>query len=188
MHRNRSRGARNNRHRRSFEEMLDVVTSTPAGEGRLGYQDFSEDTSDTSDYTYDPDDDSEADYEYTYGDVEHTYGGPREANGDRIQSGVRQVTQRGVNSQEELNDTRDTTDYEWDELQDAHYEEEDELLVANWEKLCSEAKSMRRWAKTTIAKELREFQAYMEEERHPRDIEGRKTKAKNDLHDVAVIG
>ena len=33
MHRNRSRGARNNRHRRSFEEMLDVVTSTPAGEG-----------------------------------------------------------------------------------------------------------------------------------------------------------
>ena len=165
MHRNRSRGARNNRHRRSFEEMLDVVTSTPAGEGvRLGYHEFSEDTSDTSDtsdYTYDPDDDSEAYYEYTYGDVEHTYGGPKEANGDRIQSGVRQVTQRGVNSQEELNDSRDTTDYEWDELQTAHYEEEDEILVANWEKLCEEAKAMRKWVKVTIAKELREFQAYI---------------------------
>ena len=155
MHRNRNRGDR------SFEEMLDVVTSTPAGEGvRLGYQDFSEDTSDTSDYTYDPEEDSEAYYEYTYGDVEHTYGGPREANGERIKSGVRQVTQRSMNSQEELNDTRDTTDYEWDELQDAHYEEEDELLVANWEKLCSEAKSMRRWAKTTIAKELRVSSIY----------------------------
>ena len=73
MHRNRNRGGRDNRHRRSFEEMLDVVTSTPAGEGvRLGYQDYPEDTSDTYDDTYDPEEDGEAYYEYTYGDVEHT--------------------------------------------------------------------------------------------------------------------
>ena len=44
---------------------------------------------------------------------------------------------------------------------------------------------MRKWVKVTIAKELREFQAYMEVERHPRDIKGRKAKAKDDLHDIA---
>ena len=62
-----------------------------------------------------------------------------------------------MSSQSDLDVTRDTIDLEWEDLKDAHYEEEDEVLVSSWEQLCKETKYLRKWAKTTIQKELREF-------------------------------
>ena len=76
------------------------ATSTPAGERVWqGSQDHIDETSYYDDDTYDSEEGSEVYYEYTYGDVEHTYGGPRETNGARIKSGVRRATQRSMSSQ-----------------------------------------------------------------------------------------
>ena len=139
------------------------ATSTPAGERVwAGSQDHTDDTLYYDEETYDSKEGSETYYEYTYGDVEYT---------DRSQS--------------ELDVTRDSIDLEWDELQDAHYEEEDENLVSSWEQQCNEAKQLRRWAKVTISKELREFEEYMRVQRHPRDVKCRKLKTKSALNDIA---
>merc|ERR1712082_290218 len=107
MERGRKEGARSNRHRRSIEDMRDAVTSTPAVEPlSLRYNETtaeSSESTDTSDYSYDPEES---------GNNFHGF-----SQSDREQARDRQTVQTRENSQAEISDNRDNSDYEWDELQ-----------------------------------------------------------------------
>ena len=121
MDRGRKGGARSNRHRRSIEDMRDAVTSTPAEIPlSLRYNETTAESSyssDTSDYSYDPDESEGSFYGFSHGEVEQS---------GEEQAKDKHTAQSGDNSQEEISDSRDNSDYEWDELQTAHVSGEEE--------------------------------------------------------------
>jgi len=181
MDRGRKEGARSNRHRRSIEDMRDAVTSTPTVEPlSLRYNETtaeSSESTDTSDYSYDPEE-SETSF--------HGF-----SQSDREQARDRQTVQTRENSQAEVSDNRDNSDYEWDELQVAHFSGEEEELIQMWERLLDEARACRIWVKKTITEILKNFENYiLEVERHPEEIKIKKKKVKDELfemeHEVLV--
>ena len=130
MDRSRKGGARSNRYRRSIEDMRDAVTSTPAVEPlSLRYNETtaeSSESTDTSDYSYDPE------------ESETSFHGFSQSDQEQVRD--KQTVQTRENYQAEVSDNRDNSDYEWDELQVAHFSGEEEALVQTWEKLLEETR------------------------------------------------
>ena len=88
------------------------------------------------------DNSSESDYEET-----------SEGNGVRVKSTVTVVnnnrSDRG--SQTDLHNlSRSSTDLEWDDFIDKHYGDLGVDILTEWEKLCRDAKAVRKWAKSKI--------------------------------------
>ena len=107
MDRGRKEGARSSRHRRSIEDMREIATSTPAIEPRsLRYNETtaeSSESTDTQDYSYDPRESETSFHGFSQSEQE----------------------------QAEVNDKRDQSELEWDDLQVAQFSGEEEELIWN---------------------------------------------------------
>ena len=146
------------------------ATSTPGRDAQFsGFRDNEEITTYYDDQIEDYEDEFEdtvSNTSYDAQDYEMNY----EEGGRRVKSVCRRV-QKSISSQTDLHNlSKDSIDLEWDEFIDRYYEDLGADIVSEWEKMCRDAKAVRRWAKTRIQSQLREFEDYSTSHTDPNEF------------------
>ena len=125
------------------------------------------------------DNSSEAEYEET-----------PEENGVRVKSTIHVVNNHksDMGSQTDLHNlSRDSTDLEWDDFIDKHYGDLGVDILTEWEKLCRDARAVRKWAKMKIQTKIWDFEDYSIHHTDPREFSTRKLKMLSVLDSISSV-